>query len=98
MLPLARDYLKQHGGDDLTSVGAAQQNKVVRELINKAIEQTNKKAVSRAARIAKFEILPHDFSVPGGELGPTMKLRRPVVMKMYHDLVENLYAGGGGGD
>ena len=48
--------------------------------------------MSRAAQIKKWIILPTDFSVPGGELGPTMKLKRRVVLEKYSKQVEEIYA------
>ena len=47
--------------------------------------------VSRAAKIQYFRIVPTDFSVPGGELGPTLKLRRPIVNEHYAELIESMY-------
>jgi long-subunit acyl-CoA synthetase (AMP-forming) len=32
-----------------------------------------------------------DFSLPGGELTPTMKLRRKVTEKKYENLVNEIY-------
>ena len=55
----------------------------VSEYIKKCIEATNKKSVSRAAHIRKFKLLPDDFSIPGGELTPTLKLKRKVTEKKY---------------
>ena len=49
-------------------------------------------AVSNAARVQRYELLPRDFSILGGELGPTMKLRRSVVARQYAALIEGLYA------
>ena len=34
----------------------------------------------------------HVCSVPGGELGPTLKLKRPVVVKKYHEQIDALYS------
>ena len=40
------------------------------------MDATNKRLVSKAAHIKKFKLLEMDFSQPGGELTPTMKLKR----------------------
>ena len=60
--------------------------------IQEGIDQANKHAESRAKKIQKWSVLPRDFSIPGGELGPTLKLKRPVVLSMYQDTIEAFYA------
>ena len=47
------------------------------------MEKTNKKAVSRAAYVRKWKLLPIDFSIHGTELTPTLKLKRKVTEKKY---------------
>ncbi|KAM9754063.1 long-chain-fatty-acid--CoA ligase ACSBG1 [Menidia menidia] len=66
-------------------------DKEVHQAVQEGINRVNSAAISNAQRIQKWTILRKDFSVSGGELGPTMKLRRPVVMEMYHNVIESLY-------
>jgi long-chain acyl-CoA synthetase len=62
----------------------------VRELIEMEIEQRNKNLASYES-IKKFEILPRDFSIEGGELTPTLKVKRKAVVEKYKDEIESLY-------
>ncbi len=43
----------------------------------------------------KFLIIDTDFTIERGELTPTLKVKRRVVEKLYHDRIEELYAAGG---
>ncbi|KAM9475249.1 long-chain-fatty-acid--CoA ligase ACSBG2 [Clarias gariepinus] len=66
-------------------------DRLVHSAIQDGINRVNERATSNAQRIQKFTVLEKDFSISGGELGPTMKLKRPVVMKMYKEQIENFY-------
>ena len=59
-----------------------------------AVEEANQ-AVSRAEQIRKFRILPVDFSEGGGELTPTLKVKRTVVADRYAAEIAALYAPAG---
>ncbi len=58
--------------------------------VQEAIDEGNK-AVSRAEAVREFRILPEDFTIDGGEMTPTLKLRRAIVMKKYAGTVEDMY-------
>ena len=62
----------------------------LREEIQKAVNYANA-AVSQAESIKRFDILATDFTEAGGELTPTLKLKRNIVLKEYAGEVEALY-------
>ncbi|WP_183098605.1 AMP-dependent synthetase/ligase [Nocardioides pelophilus] len=62
----------------------------LRQAIDHAIEDANQ-AVSRAEAIRKFEILPYDWTEEGGQLTPSLKLKRNVVMRECRDEIAALY-------
>jgi long-chain acyl-CoA synthetase len=64
---------------------------LVRETLEKHIEEVNKN-FARVEQIKRFHILPHDLSQEGGELTPTLKIKRPVVATKYEKEIEELYA------
>ena len=47
--------------------------------------------MSKAESIRAFAILPRDLTIDSGELTPTLKVRRAVVVKTYGTVVEELY-------
>jgi len=87
--------LKLYEGQKLSTISAAVEDKEFIAAIQRAIEETNKDqevCTNNASKIQKFTILPHDFSVQGGELTPTLKTKRGNVMKNYSDAIDALYA------
>jgi long-subunit acyl-CoA synthetase (AMP-forming) len=47
--------------------------------------------VSNAAKIRKWFFIKDDFSIPGGEFTPTLKVKRKIVLRKYAEQVEALY-------
>jgi len=41
--------------------------------------------------VRAFILLPHEFSLGAGEMTPTLKIKRRVVMKEYHEAIDELY-------
>ena len=62
----------------------------LRAEVETAVEDANK-AVSRAESIRKFVILPEDWTEDGGQLTPSLKLKRGVVMSECRDEIAALY-------
>ena len=42
-------------------------------------------------QVKKFELLPTEWTVEGGELTPTLKLKRKVIMEKYRDAIARIY-------
>ena len=48
--------------------------------------------LARVQAVKKFRVLPTEFTVEGGELTPTMKVKRKVVTEKYRAEIERLYS------
>jgi long-subunit acyl-CoA synthetase (AMP-forming) len=59
--------------------------------LEKQIEAVNQK-LARVQTVKKFTILPNELTIAGGELTPTMKLKRRVILAKYEKEIEGLYA------
>jgi long-chain acyl-CoA synthetase len=66
-------------------------NREVHETIEKHVEEVNTH-FAPVEQVKRFEILPADLTQEGGELTPTMKLKRPVIVSKYEDEIEGLYS------
>ena len=64
----------------------------MRTLIEAHVDKINQK-FAQVEQIKKIAILPTDLSQEGGELTPTLKVKRNVVAEKYSSEVDALYAG-----
>jgi long-chain acyl-CoA synthetase len=70
---------------------ALSESEKVHTLFQKGVDAVNRN-LSNVEAIKKFVILPSDLSVDGGELTPTMKVKRKVVNEKYGDFIESIYS------
>ena len=82
-------WAQEHGVEgDLPSL--TRDPRVV-ELVSSIVDDVNHER-SRFEQLKRFAILEHDFEMDRGEVTPTLKLRRGVVLDHFADEVEGLYA------
>lgn len=62
--------------------------------LDKAIQAANDK-LAKYESVKKFKILEAEFSVESGEMTPTMKIKRNVVMKNHAEVIDKMYSDGG---
>jgi long-chain acyl-CoA synthetase len=63
----------------------------VRAEVQRAVDDVNSR-LSSFETVKKFAILERDFTIEGGELTPTLKVKRKIVSDRYQKLLEDLYA------
>ena len=80
----------QENGQDATDATALSASAAVKQLIDGHVAQANRK-LERWETIKKFEILPQEFTVDGGEVTPSLKIRRKAVERKYSDTLNTLY-------
>lgn len=80
----------EHNVPEQTTVRELAANAVLRAEIQDAVNAANE-LVSHAEAIKKFHILPRDLSEEEGEMTPTMKVKRNVVVDKFAREVEDMY-------
>lgn len=83
-------WASQHGislGDDLKAIA---ENPDVIKRIGEEVDKLNDK-FGHWEKIKKFQLTPEVWSIDGGELTPTLKLKRKQVLEKYKALYEKIY-------
>jgi long-chain acyl-CoA synthetase len=81
-----------HGKPESASIADLADDSDLRAEIQTGIDETNK-AVSKAEAIKAFKILAEDWTVESGELTPSLKVKRNVVLENHAKEIEKLYSG-----
>ena len=80
----------QLAGSPARTVDDAAKCPLFRVHLERQIDTVNDK-LARVQTIKRFTIIPREFTIDGGELTPTMKVKRKVVNEKYKREIEALY-------
>jgi long-chain acyl-CoA synthetase len=83
------DFLKQNGLADRPPEEVCE-SPAVRKLIHERIRALNRQ-LSDVEAIVAFSLLPRPFTQEAGELTPSLKLRRKIVIDRYHAQIDAMY-------
>ncbi len=76
---------------EFTTTDEMIKSEVLKKRIWQDIEKYNKR-FGKVQQIKKFVLVPDVWSVETGELTPTLKLKRRVILEKYKDVIEEIYA------
>lgn len=85
-----REWARRHNLDVGTTNAEIACNPKVCERIQEEVDIQNEK-FGNWEKIKRFELTPQVWSIDGGELTPTLKLRRKMVREKYNDLYHKIY-------
>lgn len=89
-IPNLREWM-QHKGIPFTTAEDAVNNPKVLDLYRELVDSFNK-FFNHVEQIKKFELLPNEWTIDTGELTPTLKLKRKVIMEKYKAAIDRIYA------
>ncbi len=90
LISLDPEAAAQWAADNGADVATLADNAALRASLQETIDTVNDR-YARVEQVKKFTILPRPLSIEGGELTPTLKVKRRVLQERYGDLVEALY-------
>lgn len=87
---LAAEGIGQTDSSDPTNPASLIQSRQVQRLIEYEIARLSG-GLAEYECIRRFTLMPREFSVEEGELTPTLKVRREIVLEKYADLIGRMY-------
>ena len=88
------DYIKEyfaHQGVHFNSNLEIIQNQKVISLIDQEINMLNGYGIKENENIQRFALVADDWTIESGELSPSLKLKRRVILEKYKDVIRNFY-------
>lgn len=80
------------GVSQARTVADLQRSPAFREIVERGLLQARAGFAAHTPAVRKWVLLPRQFTVTDGELGPTMKLRRRAVLSAFRDIIDYHYA------
>ena len=90
LVPTAARTWAHEEGIDATDMSELAVNPLVRARVGRAVEAANRQ-VSRPEQVNRFTIVAEAWSVDGGELTPTLKLKRSVILARHAGVIASMY-------
>ena len=87
-----QEWIERKGHDIKTNPNDIACSQIIIDRIQKEVDKCNK-GFGKWEQIKKFELTPEEWSIDGGHLTPTMKMKRNIIKEIYKDLYENIYRG-----
>ena len=88
-MPTLKDWMRQNNIPFTTAEAAIAHPKVL-ALFTELIDSFNK-FFNHVEQVKKFELLAQEWTIETGELTPTLKLKRKVIMEKYQAAVQRIY-------
>jgi len=76
--------------EDISSNSALIQNESIVKRIQKEVDIFNE-GFGQWEKIKQFRLLPNEFTIEGGELTPTLKFKRKIILEKYKQEFESIY-------
>lgn len=89
-MPNLKDWMRQKGISFTTNEDAINHPEVLR-LYRELVDSFNK-FFNQVEQIKRFELLPNEWTIDSGELTPTLKLKRKIILEKYRDAFNRIYS------
>lgn len=94
IIQLNFDYVRDWIHNKNLNIGTTNEEMVASDIVKKRIQEDVDKCnlnFGKWEQIKRFELTPDEWTIDGGHLTPTMKMKRAVIKKMYQNLYDKIY-------
>lgn len=86
-----REYAEANGIEDRHAETLIKNSQII-QLVEREVEDAMQ-PFARYERVRKIALLPREFTIEEGEVTPTLKIKRKVVLDHFGEVIESIYAG-----